>query len=70
MRLKPSMDEKTKKKEYLIVTPEETEKIVARLIEEDNAPPPKRLPEHEGLTFNQKIRDMLEEIERKKFLSS
>jgi len=60
------MKEDPTKKEYMIVSPEEADALVASILEEANSPPPKRDPKHEGWVFNQKIRDLID-IERKNF---
>jgi len=60
------MKEDPTKKEYMIVSPEEADALVASILEEANSPPPKRDPKHEGWVFNQKIRDLIDN-ERKNF---
>jgi hypothetical protein len=53
-------------KEYLIITEEEADALVASIIKEANSPPPKRNPKHTGWVFNQEIRDLIDS-ERIKF---
>ena len=60
------MREDFSKKEYMIISPEEADALVASILEEANSPPPKRDPKHEGWVFNQKIRDLIDN-ERKNF---
>lgn len=60
------MREDLLKKEYMIISPEEADALVASILEEANSPPPKRDPKHEGWVFNQKIRDLIDN-ERKNF---
>ena len=54
------MREDLLKKEYMIISPEEADALVASILEEANSPPPKRDPKHEGWVFNQKIRDLID----------
>jgi hypothetical protein len=62
------MGENLEREDYMLVTPEEADALVASILKEASSPPPARNPKHEGWVFNQAIRDFITG-ERTKFFN-